>query len=306
VPGLRLAWGNLLGNLALAGLKVAGGLLFNSQAVFADGVHSLSDAAGAGAVLYGRRMAADPPDEEHPYGHEKAESVAAFVVGLLLALAGLSVAGDAAQRLLRGAPTEPGWPALAVAALGIVVKEVLYRVSARGAADVDSAGLRATAADSRADVWTSAVALLGVLLARLGLRWADPAMALVVSALLVFSGLRLARLHLHELLEGRSAQIDGVVRRAALGVPGVLELHGLRTRAMGPYVLVDLKIGVDGDMSVTAGHEIAQGVVAAVHRAAPQVREVLVHVNPARRRREGAAGQGEAPVVGRGSRGSVP
>ncbi len=292
VPGVRLAWGNLAGNVVLAGLKIAGGLLFASQAVLADGVHSLGDAAGAGAVLYGRRVAAEPPDEEHPYGHEKAESIAAFVVGLILAVAGLAVAWDALGRLVRGAPGQPAWAALAVAAAGIAVKEALYRLSARGAQALRSAGLAATAADNRADVWSSAAALIGVLLARLGWRWADPVMALGVAALLIVTGATQVRPSLHDLLEGRTPDIDGGVRRATLRVPGVLEFHGLRTRAMGPYVLVDLKIGVDGAMTVTDGHEVARAVVEAVHRAEPRVREVLVHVNPARGTRTVAAGRG--------------
>ncbi len=291
VPGLRLAWTNLAGNIALACVKIAGGFLFASQAVLADGIHSLGDAVGAGAVLYGRRVAADPPDEEHPYGHEKAESVAALVVGLILAGAGFSVAWDAVTHLLHGAPGQPAWAALVVAAVAIAVKEVLYRVSVRTARALGSAGLAATAADNRADVWSSAAALAGVLLARLGLRWADPVMALGVSGLLIASGIAQIRPTLHDLLEGRSPDIDDTVRVAALSVPGVLEFHGLRTRAMGPYVLVDLKIGVDGEMSVTSGHEVARAVVAAVHRAEPRVREVLVHVNPARGERPALAGR---------------
>lgn len=290
VPGLRLAWGNLTGNLALAVGKIVGGLLFASQAVLADGIHSLGDAAGAAAVLYGRRVAADPPDQEHPYGHEKAESIAAFVVGLILLLAGASIAWDAISHLLHGAAGQPGWPALAVAAVGIVVKEILYRLNLRGADALGSAGLRASAADSRADVWSSAAAFIGVLLARIGLRWADPVMALAVSALLIGTAAAQVRPSLHDLLEARTEEIDDLVRRATLAVPGVAEFHGLRTRAMGPHILVDLKIGVDGAMTVTDGHEVARAVAKAVHAAEPRVREVLVHVNPAR---------GERPVVAR-------
>lgn len=295
VPGLRLAWWTLLGNLGLAAVKIAGGVAFRSQAVLADGVHSLSDAAGSGAVLYGRRVAAAPPDDEHPYGHEKAESVAAFAVGVILLAAGLTVAADAIGRLLRGAPGEPALPALGIALLGIAVKEAFYRLSVRAARNSGSAGLLANARDSRADVWSSAAALAGVALGRLGVRWGDPAMALAVSALLVGSGAKVARDNLHDLLEGRTSGSDEILRRAALSVVGVREVHGLRTRAMGRFVLVDLKIGVDGRMSVRDGHDVARAVAAAVHAAAPPVREVLVHVNPAEgegRARDGRSARG--------------
>lgn len=303
VPGLRLAWWGLGLNLGLAALKIAGGAVWASQAVLADGVHSLSDAAGSAAVLYGRRVAADPPDEEHPYGHEKAESLAAFATGLLLLAAALSIAWEAAARLLAGSPGGPGLPAVGIAVVAILVKEYTYRRSRRAARAIGSAGLEANAADSRADVWSSAAALLGVALARAGWRWADPAMALAVSALLVASGGRLARGSLHELLEGRSSAIEGAVRRAALGVRGVEQLHGLRTRTMGRFILVDLKIGVDGRMSVSEGHAVAGAVAAAVHAAAPPVREVLVHVNPARPDAAGPAGGAAAPGGGKAAPG---
>lgn len=188
VSGLRLAWWTLASNLFLASIKIAGGLAFSSQAVLADGVHSLSDVAGSSAVLYGRRVAANPPDEEHPYGHEKAESVAAFAVGVILLVAGLTVASEAIGTLLRGAPGVPQLPALGIALLGIGVKEVFYRLSLQAALAADSAGLKANAADSRADVWSSMAAFVGVLLSQFGVRWADPAMALAVSALLVDRG----------------------------------------------------------------------------------------------------------------------
>ena len=293
VPGLGLAGWTLGVNLGLAALKIGGGIAFASEAVLADGVHSLSDAAGSAAVLYGRRVAADPPDEEHPYGHEKAESIAAFATGLILLTAALSVAWSAIQRLLGGVPGEPALPALGIAAFAVVVKEVTYRRSVAAARAIGSAGLEANATDSRADVWSSLLALAGVLLARVGLHWADPVTALAVSGLLVVSGGRIVRGSLNELLEGRGVAADGPVRRAALGVPGVVELHGLRTRTMGPFYLVDLKIGVDGRISVAEGHAVARSVSDAVHRAAPEVREVLVHVNPAR---GGSPAPAPAPV----------
>lgn len=277
------AWGALAGNLGLAALKLAGGWAFASQAVLADGVHSLGDAAGSAAVLLGMRVASAPPDAGHPYGHEKAETIAAFAVGVILVLAGLSVAADAVGRLLAGAPGRPDPPALAVAAAAIAVKGVLYRLTAGAARRLESAGLGAVTADHRSDLWSSVAAVAGVGGSLLGVRWADPLMALAVSGVLAAAGVGVLRDNLDELLEGRGASaVEVEVRRAALRVPGVRELHGVRTRTMGRHVLVDLKIGVDGSMSVSAGHEVARSVADAVHAAAPAVREVLVHVNPAR------------------------
>jgi cation diffusion facilitator family transporter len=281
-PGWTAAWAALAANLGLAAAKLAAGLWFGSQAVLADGVHSLADAAGSGAVLYGMRVASDPPDAEHPWGHEKAEAVAAFAVAVLLVLSGLAVAGDALGRLLGGGLVRPGWPALGVALLGLAAKLPAWRAAGKRVAAA-SAGARAVRADSWSDLWSSLGAAAGVGLARAGVPRADAAMALLVSALTVASGVSLGRANLHELLEGRGAgPVESELRRVALGVAGVEELHAVRTRTMGPYVLVDLKIGVDGDLTVRAGHEVAQRLVDEVHRALPNVREVLVHVNPAR------------------------
>lgn len=287
--GQGVAWTNLIANLLLAIMKIAGGVIFFSQAVLADGLHSASDAIGSAAVLYGRRLAATPPDDEHPYGHEKAESIAAFGVGVFLVAAGMSVAADALLRLSAGVHARPDVGAVWVAALGIVVKELLFRWTRWRNRALASVALSASAQDSRVDVWSSAAALLGVVSARAGWGWADPAMAIVVAGLLVLTGVGVLRGNLHDLLEGRQAAVYETVRQTVLAVPGVLELHDLRTRGMGRYVLIDVKIGVDGQRTVAEGHAVARAVVDAVHEQFPDVREVLVHVNPASRTGEDAA-----------------
>ena len=288
VPGQGLAWWTLVANLLLAVVKIGGGVVFASTAVLADGLHSASDAIGSGAVLYGRWLAARPPDDEHPYGHEKAESIVAFGVGVFLVAAGLSVAADAFLRLTSGVPSHPRLGAVWVAGAGIVVKELLYRWTRRQNRLLESAALEASAADNRVDVWSSLAALLGAVSARAGWAWADPVMAIVVACLLVVAGGGVLRGNLDELLEGRQVGIYEAVRQTVLSVPGVLELHDLRARGMGRYVLIDVKIGVDGRLTVEAGHAVARAVADAVHGRMADVREVLVHVNPARETREGA------------------
>ena len=283
VAGQGLAWSTLVVNLLLAIVKIGGGVLFASQAVLADGLHSASDAIGSAAVIYGRHLAATPPDEEHPYGHEKAESIAAFGVGVFLIAAGMSVAGDALLRLSAGVPSRPGLGAIWVAGLGIIVKELLYRWTRWRNRALASAALEASAQDSRVDVWSSVAALLGAVSARAGWTWADPVMAIVVAGLLVVAGVGVLRGNLHDLLEGRQVGVYETVRQTVLAVPGVLELHDLRARGMGRYVLIDVKIGVDGRLTVEEGHAVARAVTDAVHQRFPDVREVLVHVNPASR-----------------------
>lgn len=287
---LGAAWWALWTNLGLALAKLVGGWLFGSRALLADGLHSLGDTAGSVAVLYGLHFGSAPPDEDHPYGHERAEALASFAVGLLLLLGGASLGGDAVRRLWRPSAVGPAWPALIIAAGALLVKDVIYRGSKSRAETSGSAAYWANAADSRVDIWSSAVAMGGILAARLGFPWADAAGAVVVSLLVIGAGFQLARGNLRELLESHDPRVDTAVRAVAQQVDGVQTISELRTRMMGPFLLVDVRIGVNGDLTVRAGHEIAHRVATAVHRDVPRVREVLVHVDPVHVRGEGDGG----------------
>lgn len=277
---LRPAWWALAVNLLLAAAKLAGGWLFFSEALLADGVHSLGDAAGSATVLYGLRFSSHPPDEDHPYGHEKAETLASFAVGLVLVVSGLALCARALEQLVGPTERQPGWAAFFIAGLALCAKEVMYFWMRSAARRSDSAGYWANAVDSRMDAWSSGAAMAGILGSRLGLLWADAAAAMLVSLLVVWAGLEVLRGNLPGLLETRNPRLEARVRTVVIGVPGVGALHSLRTRLMGSFVLIDVRIGVDEELTVRAGHEIARRVAAEVHRSVPRVREVFVHVDP--------------------------
>lgn len=280
----RLSWA---GNGLLTVLKLSIGVLAHSQALLADGVHNVADLGATLAVSIGFRVALQPADREHPYGHQKAESVAEKIVGILLILAGMEILASAAREILGGHPAAPGWVAAIVAGFSLIVKQGLFVVSRRAERETHSKAMRAIAADHRADVGASLAALLGVTLARLVAPVFDPLMAMFVALLVVRSGWTLVARAVSDLMD----RFDDVgllreLSRTAESVNGVQGVSGIRGRYMGEEVLIDLEISVRGEMTVRAGHEVAREVKRTIMGGRPEVTAVHVHVNP--------EGQGEA------------
>lgn len=274
----RLSW---TGNVVLTGLKLSFGILSHSQALLADGVHNVADLGANLAVSIALRVAHMPADREHPYGHQKAESVAEKIVGILLILAGMEILYEAASGILRGHLAPPGWIAAAVAGFSLVLKQGLYVISRRAALEARSKALRAIAADHRADVAASLLALIGIVLARLWLPIFDPVMAMLVAGLVVYSGWKLVSEAVSDLMDrfDDQALLRALTDNAA-SVLGVGSVNGIRGRHMGEEVLIDLEISVAGEMTVRAGHGVATEVKRTLMQAHPEVVAIHVHVNP--------------------------
>lgn len=269
-------------NLTLATAQVAGGLLTQSQALIADGMHTLSDLLSDGVVLLAGRHANVEPDSEHPYGHGRIETLATVVVGLLLVGVGIGIAFDAGQRLFEPERLlNPEPLALAFAVLAIVLKEGLYRYTIRVARRIRSRLLRANAWHHRSDVVSSLVVLAGVGGAVAGLPYLDAVAAVLVAALIAHMGGRLIRDSARELIDtGLGEDKLAHIRRTILGVPGVKGLHMLRTRQMAGTVLADVHIQVPSRISISEGHQISERVRLAVTGAFRDVSDVTVHIDP--------------------------
>lgn len=267
-------------NLCLTVARAAAGFLAGSTAVLADAANSGTDILATLVVMGGSRIAARPPDWNHPYGHDKAEPVAAKLVGILVTFAGLATAAGAVQALRAGG--EPvGLAAAVVTAVSIAAKEALARYLARLGRRLRSQAVLADAANQRTDVLASAAALAGALGGRFGLPVLDPLMGLLVSALILRMGLGLYWQAVRDLMD-RAPEPETVdaMRRAALSVPGVREVGDLRARVFGPGIYAECKVSVDAGLTVAEGHRIGKRVKEAVMRAVPGCRDVLVHVNP--------------------------
>lgn len=267
-------------NLALTVARGTAGFLSGSTAVLADAANSGTDILATLVVLGGSRIAAKPPDLDHPYGHEKAEPVAAKIVGILVTLTGV-LTGIGAIRALGGGGEEVGAIAAWVTAGSILAKEVLARFLVRLGRRVGSQALLADAANQRTDVLASLAALVGALGGRFGLPILDPAMGLLVAGLILRLGLGLYWQSVRDLMDrAPEPRIMRELEAAIAQTPGVLVVHEVKARIFGPSLYVDCKVGVNAALTVAQGHRIAKRVKESIMAAVPATRDVLVHVNP--------------------------
>lgn len=269
-------------NLGLCGLKVGAGLTLGSTALFADGIHSLSDLATDLITLGGLRLARRPPDETHAYGHGKFETLAGAIVALALLGVGAFIVWEAWRILREGTMIRLGWLVALTAALSVALKEWIYRVTVRLGRKLRSAALQANAWHHRSDAFSSVPVVLGGIFAQFGLARADGAAAILVALLIGWAALDILRRAAHELAEGAfpKKERDKVIQ-AIEGVEGVQSWHKLRTRYSGQDAFVDVHIQVDPELSVADSHAIASQVEEAVRAALGGRASVVVHVEPA-------------------------
>lgn len=278
----------IVGNVALAVVKGVAGVLGSSKALLADAVHSASDVAGSLAVWIGLRAARRPPDEDHPYGHGKAESIAAIVVAVLLFIIGIEIGRSAVLAFFQPL-RPPEMIAVYVLVISIVVKEAMFRYKYRLGKKLNSDAIIVNAYEHRSDVFSSIAALIGVGAAITGGRWgigwliyADPIAGLFVSILVLKMAWELGKGSIHTAIDHVLHEEETeYLRKAVLSFPDVKQIHELHAREHGHYVIVDLKIAVDPFITVEEGHRIGKKVKEKL-LALPRVENVMVHINPYR------------------------
>lgn len=281
------AWIGIVGNAILAVMKGIVGYMVQSKALVADAAHSASDVAGSVAVLIGLRAAQIPPDQDHPYGHGKAESVAAIVVSILLFVVGIEIVLSSTRSLFEPMHA-PGILAAVAAFVSILAKEAMFRYKYRLGKKYRSDAVIANAYEHRSDVFSSAAALVGIAGAVIGGRWDigfllyfDPLAGIVVSLLVLRMAYLIARKSIHNTLDHvlHDEDSQGLVN-AVKQVNGVLRVDEFLAREHGHYVIVDTKIGVDPEMTVEEGHAIAKEVKRTLTGRFSYVHDAFVHVNP--------------------------
>lgn len=270
-------------NAALGVGKLVGGWLGDSFALLSDAANSLGDVAISLGVLYALRLAQRPPDKEHPYGHTRAEGIAGLTVALLVSVAAAFIAWEAVQQLGEPQVVPARWT-IAVAAINLVIKEGLYHFSRRVGHRTGSTAIAATAWDHRADALCSAVVLVGLLAAVTGgPAWAvaDDVAALAVAAAVMYSAAQLFIRAGRELMDMQADDaIVEQVRDSATDVSGVRGVETLWVRKSGLEYFADIHVEVDADLTVAEGHRIGHDVKDELLRNYPQLRDVLVHVEP--------------------------
>jgi cation diffusion facilitator family transporter len=281
----RGALAGLLANLALAAGKLTAGLFSGSFALIADAINSLGDVLASLVVLASLRFAQRPPDAGHPYGHTRIEAIAGAIVSVLILASAGAIAVEAVRRIPLVHPPPPAWT-LWVAGITIVLKEALYRYQWRIGRLSGSQATLANAWDHRADALAALAVLAGLSLVRFGgPGWgsADEFAALCVVAVILWGGLRLLLGSIHELMDAQAEpEFVERLRRAALDVTQVAAVEKLLVRKSGLEYFVDLHLEVDPAMTVESGHRVGHAVKDRLLEAHPEIREVLVHLEPHR------------------------
>jgi cation diffusion facilitator family transporter len=284
---LLAAWISLVSNIFLTVIKVVVGLLFNSPVLLADGVHNAADVVASAASLGSMRISNLPADEDHPYGHGKAEVIASGIVAIILGFAALFIAYHAVEALFKPA-VEASMLALVAALISLVWKQVLYVYTMRIGKQINSKGLIATAYDHLADVYASVAAVVGIGLGLLGdhfnipfAAYGDPIAGILVSILVIKMAFEMGREAIDVLMEKNvSEEKIQEYTQVVKAIPQVKRIDRLRAREHGHYILVDIRVGVPGELTIQEGHDIGRSIKKTIMEKDEQVQEVLVHLNP--------------------------
>ncbi|HWI92885.1 MAG TPA: cation diffusion facilitator family transporter [Flavisolibacter sp.] len=283
IKGIRSTILGIFISLGLAIVKGVTGILGNSYALIADAIESTADVFTSGILLIGLKTSLKPADKEHPYGHGKAESLAALVISLGLLCAAGIIIKESIDNIITP-HKNPAAYTLIVLVLVIVVKELLSRYVGKVGAETNSHGVKADAFHHRSDAITSAAAFIGISIALIGGKGyhnADDYAALIASAIILINAYLIAKPAINELMDASADEemVQGI-RNLACSVDGVIEIEKTYIRKTGSSFLVDIHVVVMGTLSVADGHKIAHDVKDTIIETEPRVKDVLVHIEP--------------------------
>ena len=275
---------SIIGNAALTLFKLLAGIIAHSGAMISDAVHSASDVFSSIIVIIGVKIAAKDSDEEHQYGHERYECVAAIVLALILCIVGFFIGHTAIDKLRSGnagAIQAPGLLALIAAAVSIVGKEAMYRYTRFYAVRMNSSGLMAEAWHHRSDALSSIGALVGIWGARLGYPWLDAVASLLICAFIIKAAYDIFVDAMGKMVD-RSCnnEVLAELKTCIMSVDGVFGIDRLTARTFGNRLYVDLEICEDGSITLSEAHRVAEQVHDTIEQQFPVVKHIMIHVNP--------------------------
>lgn len=279
----------LVANIGLAGLKTTVGILGHSQALLADGINSVSDVIYYVLVSVFVRLAGQPPDEEHPYGHRQLESVAALIVGAFVLTTAIALFWDAANSVYArftgaGIPRTASIFTLYVALLTVLLKLGLVVVTRQIGQQTRNAAILALASDHRNDVFSALAVTIGITLGRLGYSWVDPLAGAIVALVIFRTGLDILQEGVSDLMRPLPvAMLRQEITSVTCGVPGVRDVEEIHAHRFGPYLVMNITIGIDGNLTVSQGDAIASAVERAVMEHDEYIRRVHIHYHPVQR-----------------------
>lgn len=271
----------VIGNILLTIVKAAAGIIGGSSAMIADSVHSASDIVASTVVFFSLKIAKKPADEDHPYGHGKAEAIAASVVGMLLVAAGFQILKTAIFTIRAGSVESPGMIALYAAILSIVVKELMYRITYKVGVEINSPSTIANAHDHRSDAFSSIATFIGIGGAIMGFPIMDPIAGGIVALFILKMGYDITVDASHQIMD---KSVDNskiaLVKETVLSTPGVVSAHDIRVIQSGPFYRVDLDICVDENLTLKTAHIICDSARSNVFKSMEKVIDVRIHVDP--------------------------
>jgi cation diffusion facilitator family transporter len=282
----KAAWIGIISNLLLSLIKGTAGILGNSKALVADAFHSASDVISSVVVLIGVNAAQKPPDSDHPYGHGKAELVAAIIVSVLLGVVGVELILNTVTSFTEPPVTPSGW-ILIVILFSILAKEMLFQYKKRIGIKLNSQAMIADAWHHRSDALSSIAVLAGVGISLLShtlqIEWlvfADPAAGILIALMILKMAWSIGSDAVHKTMDHTLHQDQTVtMRNRVMEIGGVKSIDSFRAREHGHYIIVDIKISVPATLSVEEGHEIGKRVKNELMKI-EDIEDVLVHVNP--------------------------
>ena len=279
----RVSVVSIIGNIILTVIKLLAGILARSGAMISDAIHSASDVFSSFIVIIGVRMSGRSADKDHPYGHERFECVAALVLAMILAIAGWEIGQTALGHIRSGVDDMeiPGVFAMVAAVISIVSKEAMFWYTRAAAIRIHSTALKAEAWHHRSDALSSIGALIGIAGARMGVPILEPIASIIICLFIFKVAFDVARSSIDQMVDHRcDDDTEARLRACVLEQNGVEGVDKLQTRMFGSRVYVDLEICVDGQLILKDAHDIAEGVHDALEQHFPEIKHVMVHVNP--------------------------
>lgn len=281
---VKVSMVSIIGNLILSVFKLFAGITAHSGAMVSDAVHSASDVFSSIIVIIGVKLSAKASDKEHPYGHERLECVSAIVLAVILLITGLFIGADAIRNISAGNFENLAIPkvfALVSAGISIVVKESMFWYTRYYAKSLKSDALMADAWHHRSDALSSVGALIGIAGARMGFPVLDPVASLVICLFIAKASVDIFRDAINKMVDHScDEETENNIRKCVMEQDGVLEIDLLRTRVFGNKIYADIEISVNSDMSLKNAHAIAENVHSAVENLFPDIKHIMVHVNP--------------------------
>lgn len=275
---------SIIANLVLSVFKFIAGIFGRSAAMVSDAVHSASDVFSTIIVIIGVKIAHKESDEDHPYGHDRLESVAAVILSVVLAATGIGIGWSGIKKITSGSLAEISIPTalpLIAAIVSIVVKEAMYWYTRAAAKKIGSDALMADAWHHRSDSLSSIGSLIGIIGARMGYAVLDPVASVVICLFILKAAFDIFMEALEKMVD-KSCDKETVeqMKREVLSVEGVIALDELKTRLFGSKCYVDIEIGADGNSTLFTAHAIAEKVHDGIEKNFPEVKHCMVHVNP--------------------------